>query len=224
MKYASSINRWFVMCLALLLLLSACERPIPGGSDSQSPNTITTAVPDLSIPSEPVDTIETDIITPEPSIDTNTETTEPDNNPEEQPIETIEQTPDPSEQPADPTATPELIRTDDVVHVVQAGDTVFSIAIIYGVTIDDIVAANSLTNANDLSVGQSLIIPAPGSTIIEPTTTPSEERIHIVQTGENLYRIGLQYGFTVAELATYNNISDPNDLDVGQEIRIPPTE
>ena len=43
-----------------------------------------------------------------------------------------------------------------------------------------------------------------------------------MQAGENLYRIGLQYGFTVEELATYNNLANPNSLSVGQQIQIPP--
>ncbi len=56
------------------------------------------------------------------------------------------------------------------------------------------------------------------------TTTPTGERIHIVQTGENLFRIGLQYGFTYQELAAYNGIANPNAIEVGQEIRIPPSD
>ncbi len=56
-----------------------------------------------------------------------------------------------------------------------------------------------------------------------PSTPPTGERIHIVKAGENLFRIGLQYGFTYQELAAYNGISNPNSIQVGQEIRIPPT-
>lgn len=60
----------------------------------------------------------------------------------------------------------------------------------------------------------------------EPTEEPAgstEEQIHVVQAGENLYRIGLQYGISWTVLAEYNNIANPNSLIVGQEIRIPPT-
>jgi LysM repeat protein len=45
-------------------------------------------------------------------------------------------------------------------YVVQAGDTLFTIAQQFGVTIDAIVTANNLANPNALSVGQQLIIPA----------------------------------------------------------------
>jgi len=56
-----------------------------------------------------------------------------------------------------------------------------------------------------------------------PVTLPSGEQVHTVQAGENLYRIGLRYGCTVAELSAYNGIANPNYINVGQQIRIPTT-
>ncbi len=56
---------------------------------------------------------------------------------------------------------------------------------------------------------------------VQPTAPATGERIHVVQAGENLFRIGLQYGFTAQELATYNNIPNVDRIYVGQEIRIP---
>ena len=62
----------------------------------------------------------------------------------------------------------------------------------------------------------------------EPTPPPAEqlptgEQVHTVQAGQNLFRIGLQYGCTVAELAAYNGIVNPDYINVGQQIRIPAT-
>ena len=63
----------------------------------------------------------------------------------------------------------------------------------------------------------------------EPTAAPEQqtnaagEIIHVVQAGENLYRIALRYGLTYQELAAYNGIANPNALSIGQEIRIPPS-
>ncbi|MCA9883324.1 MAG: LysM peptidoglycan-binding domain-containing protein [Anaerolineae bacterium] len=45
------------------------------------------------------------------------------------------------------------------VHIVASGDTLYGIALAYGVTVDDIVAANDLANPDALSLGQQLIIP-----------------------------------------------------------------
>jgi LysM repeat protein len=56
-----------------------------------------------------------------------------------------------------------------------------------------------------------------------PTPTPGGERIHIVQPGENLYRIGLLYGLSWVAIAEYNGITDPNTITAGQELRIPPS-
>ena len=44
---------------------------------------------------------------------------------------------------------------------------------------------------------------------------------HVVQPGENLFRISLRYGKTVAEVAAYNGIANPNFIYPGQVIRIP---
>lgn len=59
----------------------------------------------------------------------------------------------------------------------------------------------------------------------QPTAAPTaeSERIHVVKAGENLYRIGLQYGLSWVAIAEYNGITDPNQITVGQELRIPPS-
>ena len=56
-----------------------------------------------------------------------------------------------------------------------------------------------------------------------PTAPPAGERVHVVQAGENLYRIGLLYGLSWGAIAEYNGITDPNAITVGQELRIPPS-
>lgn len=45
--------------------------------------------------------------------------------------------------------------------------------------------------------------------------------IHVVQRGENLFRIAMQYGTTVEEIAAANNIDDPRYISVGQRLLIP---
>jgi len=60
----------------------------------------------------------------------------------------------------DPTRAAVTGPTGDQVYVVQSGDTLGTIAALYGVTADMIVAANGLPNASLLSAGESLIIPS----------------------------------------------------------------
>lgn len=45
------------------------------------------------------------------------------------------------------------------VHVVQAGESLLGIALRYGVTVDELMAFNEITNPNAISVGEQLIIP-----------------------------------------------------------------
>ncbi|RMG70273.1 MAG: LysM peptidoglycan-binding domain-containing protein [Chloroflexi bacterium] len=45
--------------------------------------------------------------------------------------------------------------------------------------------------------------------------------IHIVQRGENLFRIALNYGLTTEQVAQANNITDPGNIFVGQRLIIP---
>ena len=65
----------------------------------------------------------------------------------------------------------------------------------------------------------------------EPSQAPSEPvaaiKEHIVVAGENINAITKKYygdALLVSKLCTYNNISDPNKIKVGQVIKIPPKE
>ncbi|GAB4269415.1 MAG: hypothetical protein Kow0080_13000 [Candidatus Promineifilaceae bacterium] len=59
----------------------------------------------------------------------------------------------------DGTALPTAVNT--ITHIVQPGETITQIANQYGITVDDITAANNLTNPNQVQVGQQLLIPQP---------------------------------------------------------------
>jgi LysM repeat protein len=60
----------------------------------------------------------------------------------------------PATQPSAPAA------TGGQTYTVKAGDTLFSIATSFGITVQDIVNANNLANPDALQVGQQLIIPS----------------------------------------------------------------
>lgn len=44
---------------------------------------------------------------------------------------------------------------------------------------------------------------------------------YIVNAGDTLYKIANSFGSTVASIQTYNDISDPNTLSIGQKLMIP---
>jgi LysM repeat protein len=77
-------------------------------------------------------------------------------------------TPTPTITPL-PTPTP---RPDgSIVHVVQAGDTLFGIARQYGVSLDDLYRLNHLTAQSILELGQTLIVKTATPTAAPPTVT-----------------------------------------------------
>jgi LysM repeat protein len=115
-----------------------------------------------------------------------------------------------------PTAAPSV--TGETTHVVPAGETVFQIALQYGTTVEAIVQANGIVDATQIYAGQVLTIPA-GT---QPTQPPTTATTHVVQPGENLFRIALRYGLSYQRLAEYNGITDPSSIYVGQVLQIPP--
>lgn len=62
-----------------------------------------------------------------------------------------------------------------LLYTIQEGDTLGAIAQTYGVSVEDLIAVNSLTDPDVLHVGQALIIPVGGSP--PPTTGPSAEAL-----------------------------------------------
>lgn len=120
---------------------------------------------------------------------------------------------------AAPTAVPTAVPTEAVSgersHVVQPGENLFRIALHYGMTYQALAAANGIVNPDLIYVGQSLTISAEGP------SEPAGERTHVVQAGENLFRIALRYGTTVEAIAVANGISNVHLIYAGQSLRIP---
>ncbi|MBZ0277262.1 MAG: LysM peptidoglycan-binding domain-containing protein, partial [Anaerolineae bacterium] len=78
-------------------------------------------------------------------------------------------------------------------------------------------------NAQDASATPNVAgSPTPVPTFtLPPTNTPSPLVQHVVRPGENLYRIALRYGTTVAAIAQENGITNPALIRVGATLRIP---
>ena len=128
-------------------------------------------------------------------------------------------TPAPTVTPA-PGVTVTPIPGGLVYYTVQWGDTLSSIALRYRVTIDAIMRANNLTNANYIRIGQVLLIP--GTTPPPPPPPPpGGQTTHVVQPGDNLYRISLRYGVSIDAIVAANRILNPWYIFVGQILVIP---
>ena len=57
--------------------------------------------------------------------------------------------------------------------------------------------------------------------LVMPLPAHAQQRVHVVQRGENLYRIALRYGTTVQAIMRANGLSNPNFIWVGQRLVIP---
>ncbi|MFN8474216.1 MAG: LysM peptidoglycan-binding domain-containing protein [Anaerolineae bacterium] len=101
-----------------------------------------------------------------------------------------------------------------VVHVVQRGETVSSIARRYNVSPNAIIAANNLPNPNLIYPGQRLIIPLGGP-------TPCQQTVYIVQRGDTLSSIGRRFGVPWQSIAAANHIPPPYTIYPGQRLLIP---
>lgn len=214
MKRRDFPARWSITFLVVALLLVACERPLQEDvtleAETPSPAEGTPSDPGLATPTDAAPSLE-----PTPTGAAPVEPTEAGNGEEQptaEPDDTAEPTPEGEngEQPA-----------EDVIHTVVAGDTLGRIAERYGVSVEAIAGANDIANINSLEVGQQLLIPLSGE-VPDGGEATGEEQVHTVAAGDTLFSIGRRYGFTVEELATYNDLANPNSLEVGQEIRIPP--
>ena len=110
-------------------------------------------------------------------------------------------------QDATPTVPPGV-----TVHVVQRGETLFHIALSYGMTTDDLARLNNISDPSMIDVGQRLLVPAPGGTPVQIQMV-----MHIVQPGESLESIAALYDLPIDDLKTRNHITDDaTDFYVGQ--------
>ena len=101
-----------------------------------------------------------------------------------------------------------------VVYTVKVGDNLYAIAKKYGVTVNDIKEANSLTS-NLLSIGQQLRIPISNG----GSDFDNQYSTYVVKSGDTLYKIANLYGMTVRQLMEINNL-ESNNLSIGQILKV----
>jgi LysM repeat protein len=120
-------------------------------------------------------------------------------------------------------------------YEIRLDETLYAIAARYGVTVSQIAQANNIVNADLIKAGDTLLIPCPVPATPIPQTVPAQQggaqpggavgqTIHVVQAGENLYQISLQYGVTMSSIAAANGLTTTtqiNILSVGQQLVIP---
>jgi murein DD-endopeptidase MepM/ murein hydrolase activator NlpD len=111
---------------------------------------------------------------------------------------------------------------EEAVHVLQRGETVYSVARSYGVSFQEILMINGIEDARRVQAGQRLRIPV--QTPAGGTSSgggPGGFTEYRVARGETLYSLARQHGITLAALRDLNGFSDSYVLKEGDRIRIP---
>jgi len=95
-----------------------------------------------------------------------------------------------------------------IIHVVQPGETIYSISGYYKIPVDRLILENGITNPDNLAIGQTIVIVQP-------------ETVYTVQPGDTLNSIAEQHGVSPLELLRNNPyLSDRVFLYTGETIVI----
>lgn len=94
-------------------------------------------------------------------------------------------------------------------YTVQPGDLLSFIASDYGVSVDSIIWANNLVNANSIKPDQVLRIP------------PVSGIIHKVKNGDTVASIAKKYGVTADKILSFNSRKENQSLDIDEELIVP---
>lgn len=111
------------------------------------------------------------------------------------------------------------VAAQQIVHVVQPGDSLYRIGQRYSVSVAALAQANNISNVAHIYSGQSLVIPDLSDSVDNPLIA-AEPTYHVVQPGETLAGIANRYGLTIAQLSQINNITNPNRILRGQTLTV----
>lgn len=106
-------------------------------------------------------------------------------------------------------------------YTVKAGDTLSAIAAKYGTTYQALASTNSISNPNDIYVGQVIKVSATATAASsQAASSTNSNGSYTVKSGDTLYGIALANGLNWQTLAKQNGISDPNVIFVGQKLSL----
>ena len=124
------------------------------------------------------------------------------------------------------TTTPSTSTTTAATYTVKAGDTLGQIAANHQTSVNQLVQLNKLTNPNLIYVGQVLTIKQATSASQSTTATPAKPTptaTYTVKAGDTLSQIAANYGTSYQNLASLNHLSNPNEIYVGQTLKLQAT-
>ena len=135
----------------------------------------------------------------------------------------------------EPTGSGNPIASLNRTYAVEAGDSVPYIALRFGVNEDALRWLNGLDDSTFLDLGQVLILPATAQELVVPhqveesasteetaEEAPIDTRPHVtVKERDSLGHIAQDHGLTLAEIMEANQLANPDEIYIGQELLIP---
>lgn len=87
---------------------------------------------------------------------------------------------------------------------------------------DEVLIGNSEDDIDTLPISSSLSLLEVDTEKTQTYHLTESEQSYTIQLGDTLSKIANRYGTTVAVLSTYNNITNPNTIQAGSTVKIPP--
>jgi murein DD-endopeptidase MepM/ murein hydrolase activator NlpD len=113
-----------------------------------------------------------------------------------------------------------LATAEETIHVIQKGETIYSLARTYGVSSQEIQRLNRIDDPSRIQAGQRIRIPGV-SAAFAPDPAVQAVTEHRAVRGETLYGIARLYGISLQTLLSANDLSDNYVLKIGDRLRIP---
>ena len=108
------------------------------------------------------------------------------------------------------------------VHTVRSGETLGGLANRFGATLTQLRGWNGLGQSNTIKVGQRLQVSAGAQgQVATLASRGGATRTHVVARGQTLTAVAARYKVTVQALQESNGLASPNQIRVGQRLRIP---
>lgn len=131
-------------------------------------------------------------------------------------------------RPTPPTATVTSTPAP-VIHRIKSGEILLTIAAEYGATVEEILAANPTVDPTTLQIGQELLIPVTITPAPQPVSTgrpkPAQKLVfHTITAGDTLLALSLKFDVPLDLMVMVNPMLDPNNLQLGQKVLIPPAD
>ncbi|HFI0724832.1 TPA: LysM peptidoglycan-binding domain-containing protein [Streptococcus suis] len=104
-------------------------------------------------------------------------------------------------------------------YTIKSGDSLSAIAAKFNTTVAELQRLNGITNPDKIYAGQVIKVKATGGTSSSTTTTST----YVVKSGDTLSGIAARFGTTVSALQSLNGISYPDQIYVGQVLRLKST-